>query len=250
MDRSNSPALCITWVYNEADILPWTVRHLLNQGIDVMLLDNNSTDASYDIARSFSVMYPDRVSVGRYPETPSDHTSWLDLLRITQRIALAQRGAYPWMIHQDADEIAITPTGETLADMVRRLDAAGYNAIDHEMNVMASRDGWDGFTDPDEFFNEFVPDIETYRAERQREVKVWKQPAMEVDLAHNGGHTVQFDGVKIAPERFLKFHYPMRGREHALRKVESRKARFAGADFERGWHSHYDQHLAQCVGKV
>src|SRR6185503_527627 len=43
-------------VFNEADILPWTIRHLIEQGVAVYVIDNWSTDDSAKIAQAFPLV--------------------------------------------------------------------------------------------------------------------------------------------------------------------------------------------------
>ena len=256
MQTDSTPAtrvLQITWVYNEADILPWMMKHMLAQGVDLLILDNWSTDGSYEIARTMSVLFPDRVSVARYPtEGPPAKVSWADLLEVTENLSFSKRDTYSWFIHQDADELSVSSRpGETVAQAITRLDKLGYTTIDHEMNIMASRDGWDGFTDPSLYFSEFCENIEAHRRENEREVKVWKQPNTRVDLVHNGGHTVRFHGSRLSPERFIKYHYSMRGKEHAQRKIASRMSRWAEHDLkDRLWHTHMPRMYKECVERT
>ncbi len=39
--------------YNEADVIGWVIRHLIEQGIAVYFLDNGSTDSTVDEVRPF-----------------------------------------------------------------------------------------------------------------------------------------------------------------------------------------------------
>jgi hypothetical protein len=43
-------------VFNEADILPWTLKHLIEQGMDVHVIDNWSTDGSDRTANRFPLV--------------------------------------------------------------------------------------------------------------------------------------------------------------------------------------------------
>ena len=55
-------------VKNEADIIEHTVRHLLSQGVDhVLVADNLSTDSTADVLASLSAELPIHVAKDRDP---------------------------------------------------------------------------------------------------------------------------------------------------------------------------------------
>lgn len=234
-------AIAISWVYNEADIVGWCIDHLLEQGVDVMILDNWSDDGSYELVDRYTKTHPTQVYLARWPSAPPETTSWWDMLKVSEETALAFHGSYDWIIHQDADEFSYsTHPGERLIDAIQRIDDAGYTAIDHEMHIYKPVPVYDGSLDPRTTFTELYENHETKIAEQLRELKIFRQPPTRVDLAHNGGHTVRFLGCNVAPERFIKRHYPLRSPEHAARKIASRKSRWSASDFARRWHVHYD----------
>ena len=39
--------------YNEEDIIKEVIEHLLSQGLEIVLLDNGSTDQTYEICKKF-----------------------------------------------------------------------------------------------------------------------------------------------------------------------------------------------------
>ena len=53
MGNSDFNVTAFMCVFNEADILPWTLKHLIDQGVDVHVIDNWSTDGSDRIAQRF-----------------------------------------------------------------------------------------------------------------------------------------------------------------------------------------------------
>jgi glycosyltransferase involved in cell wall biosynthesis len=237
--------LAHVYAYNEADILPAVVEHLIAQGVDVWVTDNWSTDRTYQIARALQRKYRPYVFVMRWPEDgPTDVVSWHAMLRRLERVARIARtvgvelgtrpGPYDWVIHHDADEIRRSAVpGETLHGAITRLDAAGYTALDHEVQVFRPREGWDGTQDPETWFTERVADQMDMH---NPQIKCWKQPATPVDLASMGGHAAQFPGRRVAPEKLILKHYPLRTAAQAARKIASRKARWAPEDRQAGWH--------------
>ena len=94
--------LAIIPAYNESDILPAVLKHLDEQGCDVYVLDNWSTDLSPDF---ISGLGP---NVERWPAERPAMYDWTGILRRIEEIAL-ERGAGRWVILHDADEIRRAP---------------------------------------------------------------------------------------------------------------------------------------------
>lgn len=223
-------------VYNEADILPWTLRHLLDQGISVHVIDNWSTDNSAHCV--FDAMQCSRaVQYELFPaSSPSPYYSWRPLLHRVEQLA-AESGA-DWCIHHDADEIRRSPrSGETLLKAFERVDAEGYNVVNHKVyHFMPTDDDYKG--DPERHFRYYMQDHDNTT---DRHLKAWKNTGERVDLASSGGHIARFNGMKVSPELFVLKHYPMRTSEQAERKVlRERLARYDPAERDMRWHIQYD----------
>ncbi len=59
--------LAVVHFFNEEDVLPKTIDYLLEQQVDIYLLDNWSTDQSYQIAQGYQARYPDRIYLEQFP---------------------------------------------------------------------------------------------------------------------------------------------------------------------------------------
>ena len=58
----------VMWARNEADLLPFTMEHAIKQVDTLLFIDNDSTDNTFDIAKSFKLEYCVRASdVGSDP---------------------------------------------------------------------------------------------------------------------------------------------------------------------------------------
>ncbi|WP_432189631.1 bifunctional glycosyltransferase/CDP-glycerol:glycerophosphate glycerophosphotransferase [Streptomyces sp. Tue6028] len=75
VDQCRAPAgpavSVVVIVYNDADRLPTAVRSVLDQtlhGVEVVIVDDRSTDGSYETARLLAAQHPDRVRAFRLPE--------------------------------------------------------------------------------------------------------------------------------------------------------------------------------------
>ena len=219
-------------VYNEADILPFVVRHLIEQEIGVHIIDNWSTDDSAEIAQSFSLK-----GFERFPEYgPSPYYSWKPLLERVEE--LTYRSKTVWSVHQDADEIRRSPrAGESLLDGLARTTEAGYNAIDHNVfHFFPVDDTYDG--EPENHFRYYSPEHDPENSQ----VKAWRNSNNKVNLSESGGHSVDFPGRSVSPERFILKHYPVRSAEQGERKVLTERInRYDPAELSIGWHVQYGQ---------
>ncbi|WP_261379325.1 ATP-binding cassette domain-containing protein [Denitratisoma sp. DHT3] len=217
-------------VRNEAAYMERCLAHLTAQGIDVLVIDNDSTDATVEIARRW--LGKGVIGIERHPYP--GHYDWQGILR--HKAELARSIDADWFIHHDADEIRqSTRPGETLAAAIARLDAAGYNAIDFDEFVfLPLDDAGDAGQDID-----YVADLRHayYFAPRPlHRVNAWKKTAEPVDLLGHGGHQAEFPGRQLSPERLILRHYPFLSRRHLIEKYTRERVY---SDYEvnvLGWH--------------
>jgi Glycosyl transferase family 2 len=228
--------LAIVTTYNESDVIESTIQYLTDQGIQVHVIDNWSTDDTFRRVRGRT--WAAKVSVERYPAQPTSRYEWSRLLGRVEEVA-HDSGSH-WVIHHDADERRTGPwVSASLRDALWIVDRSGFNAVDH--TVLNFRPTDDQFAIGDDVeqhlrFYEFgtSPDMRT-------QIKAWKQGRSRVSLSDSGGHAVAFPGRRVFPYRFLLKHYPIRSQAHGVQKVlRDRQPRWDPRERERGWHSHYD----------
>ncbi len=106
----------VTMVRDEADIIAATVHHLLDQGVDhVLIADNRSTDATPDILRDLAK--DPRVHLA-YDAEPA----YFQSEKMTALSHAAARAGAEWVIPFDADEFWLA-RGRSVADFLRGLPA-------------------------------------------------------------------------------------------------------------------------------
>lgn len=228
----------IMHAYNEADILPEVVQHLVEQGVEIHYFDNWSTDGSWEIVQT--LMGEGQIKhCERFPVKPSGQYEWHK--QLSKTAAYAESLDADWVMHYDADEIRVSPwEGVTLSEAIAHADSLGFNAVD--------------FTVIDFRFTETKPDAETPYQENLThfefgrrpghfsQVKCWKN-ATPVNLADSGGHDAFFCDRKIYPIKFLLKHYPLRNKEQANKKIyQYRLPRFAKEKEAYNWHIQYDNY--------
>ena len=236
--RAHAPAdfrvLAIVPAYNEEDVIAGTLRDLLGQGVDPIVLDNGSTDDTVAIAQAAGV------PVERFPPRRGPTTTY-DLAGLMTRVedmSERARGA-DWVVLHDADERRRSPwPGVNLRDALWHVDLSGYNCIDHvTLTFWPTDDAFEVGGDPERHFRHFEFSDHPGHFHQRR---AWKQLGRRVALARSAGHDVAFAGRRVYPYKFLLKHYPLRSRAQGARKLRERRERCSRREREWGWHRQYD----------
>jgi hypothetical protein len=223
------------------------LRNYLEQGVEVYLLDNDSTDRTKEIAATY--LNENLIAIEQFPRG-----KYFDLKKVLRRKeAIAEELRADWYLHADADEIRLPPKGEgTLRTALEEVGSAGFNAV----NFME-------YT--------FVPTVEqpvhlpgTYLQTMKRyypfarvyphRVNCWKHQPKKASLAEHfselrrhrrwlvpgarlagGGHRIEFEGRRIFPHDFIMRHYIAISRDHAIQKYLKRQHTPRNAQALHGW---------------
>jgi hypothetical protein len=218
-------AVAIVAVRNELPHIDGLVRHLVLEGLDVVVIDHESSDGSFERAQRWvnrGVLRVDRrrfdgvFDLGAQLQWKQDVISELD---------------HDWVMHVDGDEWphARRPH-ERLTDLFARADAAGDTAVNFEEFV-------------------FVPDVELHAGHDPREVfcsyyyfapvdcrlmRAWRRDA-RLTNRESGGHTLMGGDVRVHSEDAVLRHYPVLSSDHASQKYSGR--RFSREDLALRWHT-------------
>jgi hypothetical protein len=227
--------VAIMTAFNEEDIIGPSIGKLVADGIGVYVIDNWSTDRTYEIA----AQYEGRGLVGleRFPDAPIDRYEWRSLLGRVESVAASLKA--DWCIHHDADERRCGPwAGVGLREALWRVDQSGYSAVDH---IVLNFQPIDNEFRPGGDFEAHFRSFEFGRSPGLLlQIKAWKNTG-PVDLASNGGHEAVFADRRVFPYRFELKHYPIRSQSHGEKKVfRDRIARWDPGERAVGWHDHYD----------
>jgi len=236
---SDFSVVALVSAYNEADIIEQVVTDLIEQGVQVYLIDDGSTDgtvAAVERHLGCGVLGVERLT----NPAGNDVVPRFDWERILRRkTQLSTELEASWFIHHDADEFRESPWPHlSLRDAIEHVDALGFNAID-----FTGLDFWpvhDQFRAGDDVRGTFTHYAELAPYDRVQ-VRCWKKTG-GLDLASSGGHEARFPGRRVFPLRFILRHYPIRGQSHGERKVfQERRNRFREQERAQGWHVQYDQ---------
>jgi glycosyltransferase involved in cell wall biosynthesis len=233
--------VAIICAYNEGDIIFHALKHLIDNGILVYLLDHHSSDNT--VAEASKWQGRGLLHIERFPEEsacPEGEPEVFSLRVITRRVEQLHRllGA-DWYIHYDADEFREPPwPGMTLKEAVQLVDLLGFNAINFEyLNFWPT----DNSFVPGEDVRHFIRYYEPAEAWDKPRVNAWKNFGQEIDLTAFMGHKVCFPGQRVFPLQFINRHYRFRSQEHGCRKVfRERIDRFDTQEKAGGSHRQYD----------
>ena len=198
-------------VRNEVRYLKKCLEHLYNQGIDVCIIDNDSTDNTLEIAESFR-----KKNVIRIENIP--YTGIFELKPILKnKERLIKEIDADWFIHHDADEIRQSPfLDKTLKEAIIEVDKQGYNAINFDEFVFLPTQ-----EEPNHENGDYVKTMKYYyffEPHKNRRINAWKNIKQEVNIVSSGGHKISFDNQKIFPKSFILRHYIVQSKEHAIAK--------------------------------
>jgi glycosyltransferase involved in cell wall biosynthesis len=210
--------------HNEERFVGACIENLERQGIATYVIDNESTDATVEIAARFEL-------AGL--ETAPRHGvySWRPLLE--RKEALAETLDADWFVHLDADEVRLPPRSSiTLAEAIAEVDALGYNAIDFQEFTFVPTVEAPDHDHPR--FQETMRHYYAYSPGRPDRLNAWKRQDERVDLAASGGHQVSFHGLNVYPHMFRMRHYLYLSAPHAVSKYVERE--YDPEEVESGWH--------------
>lgn len=213
--------------YNESRFIVPCIEHYVRHGVEVHLIDNESTDETVALARSF--LGRGVSGIETFPR--SGRYTWLPILERKQQLAATLDA--DWFLHADPDEIRLPPkAGQTLRDALADVDREGYNAVNFtEFTFVPTRQS------PDHDHPNFAETMRWYYPYEPmfpNQLKAWKQQVGPVDLVSSAGHRVGFPNLRMAPVSFPMRHYLFLSAAHAVRKYVMRQ--YDAEEVGQGWH--------------
>ena len=219
-------------VRNERPCIGNCLRHLIENGIDYVIVNNASTDGT---AQLLQQPYFAKHLVGYQTLPYKGYMDWESLMLARQ--AAADAIDADWILYVSADEIMHSyNAGETLSAAIERVDAAGFDVIDFNEFVFLPIE------------TDYVPDQEGpqplrhyyfFEDERPRLMRARKK-RLRVSHVEQGGHVLSGEPIRLSPESFALRHYMFRNQTHAFEKYANRS--FAPRELARGWHWHGYRH--------
>ena len=196
-------------LYNEADIVEYTLLHMKAQQIPLVVIDNGSTDQTPQILMRY---------VGEaIVELATLKTEFFELgFLLRNLLKMAEEYKPKWLMLIDADEFLESPFPSlNLKRSVELEDSRGHNLIQFN-----NFEFW-----PTERDNACEPDIRKrmkyYSWNDDYQFKCFRHYP-EINIDETGSHLPVFPkgtSVSLSHEKFTMRHYAIRSYEHGLRKV-------------------------------
>jgi len=210
---------------NEAQYLRVLLPILASQGIDVAIIDNESTDGSQELYSQFAQNIISVTSLSY-----KGYFSLSDQLA-TKNELLKSLINYDWILHHDADEIMEHyKAGLTLRDAIEEANENGHNALNFDEFVFLPEPGNDYFNK-----NYYVDLLRYYFFEPHpnRLNRAWKRNAQLSNIS-SGGHILSGNALSISSPNHILRHYIVLSYDHAQLKYLNRS--FDIVDLNIGWH--------------
>jgi hypothetical protein len=218
--------LAIVCARNESLHITRCLRDFIAEGIDVALIDHESTDDT--VAKAHAFLGKGLLSIERLP--------WRGEFSLTEQLvrkaAIAGRAGHDWIIHADADERFEAPAAfRDMRDALAAVDRGGYTCANFGEFVFVPLRGED-FT-----FGAYADHMRTYyffEPGRPHFMRAWRRE-LAAKLPEHGGHVLTGSGVRLYPTDFALRHYVALSERHAIEKYGERT--FSADDLAKGWHS-------------
>lgn len=219
-------------VFNEADIIGQVIEHLISQGIELVILDNASSDGSYEISSGYlkkGLLTIEREATATY--------QWANMLQRLYSMALEQNPK--WVLFSGADEFLESPYAELdLKNAIEREASKGYNLIQFN-----NFEFWPTEKDCENLDIDVRRRIKYYTYNDNFQFRCW-QVLPGIRVANGGSHYPSFPrgkSVRISPTKFVMRHYKIRSYQQGIQKVfRDRLPRFDLEEKRKGWGVHYD----------
>lgn len=237
--------LIIMTTYNDHDIIESIIRENDKLGYEQIIIDNWSDDGTWSIITRLKSEISSVLNIMQFPfEGPSNDYQWKAMLDLKSEIALNYK--HRWILHQDSDEITISPFFNINVGIVlNAIRELGFNCVSLRMIDFTPVDNNFTVGNPLAYFNYYrISSIPSYGLQN----KIWYQGDERIDLSHAGGHDAAFKDRKVFPIRLPRFHYSIRSIEHAKSKYSPK--RLVRSESERstlGWHTHVEVKLNEKI---
>ena len=218
--------VAIISIRNNYEYLKVLLEYLKHENIQVVLIDEDSYDGSEKIYNRYKNGHV--LDVIKIPFSGmfslKDHLQLKDDIRKTIDA--------DWIIHHDSDEVMQSSVkGESLFDMIVRIDKQGFNTINLEEYVFLPEDERIDYTN-----RNFLKEMKFYYCFAPiplRLNRIFKNDTCDNSIS-SGGHQIVGSEVNISPENMVLRHYI--GLSLTKLKSKYKNRIFPTEELDKGWH--------------
>ncbi len=210
---------------NEAGYIEHALQRVIDEGMEVVLLDNGSVDGTREIAERYL-----GAGLLRIEDQPFTGTFELEE-QMRRKDAIIAGAPHDWIVHVSPDEWLHSTSDATLPEFLEREVAPRTQVVDFVEYVFLPPVGVD-------MFGEDIRIIATsyycFAPAPLRLMRAWRR-GTPVSLVQSAGHRFQeLDPEAVHAEPQVLRHYIGLSWSHAIEKRAARV--YNAADLARGWH--------------
>ncbi len=206
--------IALLTVRNEEFHIERCINSLIREGIETIVIDNESTDNTKNIALKYL-----NKGVNKIVDLP-----WRGYFSLNEQIQnkrkLISKLDCDWLIHVDADEwLHSTNSNESLSESLEFVDKQGFNCVNFDEFVFLP------LREENHFPLNYDQTIVHYFFKKdkkcpQRFMRAWKRNANLKQIC--GGHILKGKNLKVYPENFVLRHYITLNQEFIINKYKNR----------------------------
>ncbi|MDP8217654.1 MAG: glycosyltransferase family 2 protein [Candidatus Theseobacter exili] len=192
--------IAILAVYNEERFIIPCLNHYIRNGIEVYLIDNESTDKTVENAEQFL----DKGLIGI--ETLKRENVFSLRKQLKRKEELSHILDADWLLHIDADEYFVPlEKNKSLKETIKEIDNKGFNTVNFTECTFVPT-----IENSDHDYKDFLKTMNYYYPfcpYPSHHIRAWRKQKTPVELAWSGGHRVRFPGVNRYPKPLIMKHY-------------------------------------------
>lgn len=203
------------------------LEYLKAQGIEVYLINHDSSDGTRQIAERFAPACVRSI-------IDLDYSGAFDLAAMLKIKAEIIAGiTVDWVIHQDVDEILEAPIPfSSLRDGITAADEKGFNVINFDEFVFVPSSEEESFEGSD--YTKKMNRYYFFEPQPLRLNRCWRVGSALSNI-ENAGHILKGDGMSLFPINFVLRHYIILSGQHGRSKYGQQR-NYSDAGVSRGWH--------------
>lgn len=238
-EQEKARACGILFCYNEEHILKENIKHYLKQGIDLVIIDNYSTDSSMDIVKVFQdspEQYPGKIRDVIRLKTRG--YEWQKILKFACDYMHKNLNHYEWILPIDSDAFFCSPVKDmSLLEFMDMVKKHGYNVIDGKLyEFYPTEKDNPKITSPIERIKYYkVLDQGVHFIVKHHRIFLYHP---SINFYSSSGHRCLRENRRVFDRvKFIYKHYPWVNYEQGLKKVfRDRKPRYVEREKHPTWH--------------
>jgi glycosyltransferase involved in cell wall biosynthesis len=217
--------LAVMTARNEAGYIGVTLRTLIEQGLEVVLIDHESIDGTRELAESYLGRGLLRIETLKWRGTYD-----LTALLVHQQEVFAT-ASHDWLVRIDADEWLHPNVAVPLAEYLERHVDPRYGIVNFREYVFLPPTGVDMFG---EDYRKLATTYYAFVPGPMRLMRAWRNGVTNSFVGGAGHRLDGIDEAIVLPEDQALRHYVGLSWSHAIAKRADRT--YAPHDLEKGWH--------------